>query len=86
MITNCTLDSDIFTNTRYSKSITVVSIKEYSFTVELSHIFAGKCESLIDPKRTYHCHLMTPYCKYHMKICKHFIEENEVFVQSCSIQ
>ena len=63
IITDCTLDGDIFTDTRYFGSITVISSKKYSFTVELSRIFAGKCESHIDPKRTSDCHRITQCCK-----------------------
>ena len=47
-ITNCTLDSDIMTNSRYLGSVTIIRSKEYSFINSLSHIVTGKCESFFD--------------------------------------
>ena len=73
-ITNCTLDSDIITKTRYSGTFIILSSKEYNFINGLRHIVTENCESLLDPqgllvvlreipKRTTSCHVITPYCK-----------------------
>ena len=49
MITNCTLDSDIITqSTRYSGTFKIISTKESSFINALSHIVTGKCMSSFD--------------------------------------
>ena len=47
-ITNCTLDSNIKTNTKYEGSVRFLSSKEYDFINALSHIVTGKCEGLLD--------------------------------------
>ena len=73
-ISNCTLDSDIITSTRYTGSFTILSSIESSFINPLRHIVTGKCESSFDsygtltvamntPKRTSSCPVITPYCK-----------------------
>ena len=50
-ITNCTLDSDIMTNTRYTGSITIISSNEYNFINALSHFATNKCDSIFETRR-----------------------------------
>ena len=74
-ITNCTLDSDILTSSRYSGELTIISSKEFSFINALSHIVTGRCNSTFDSYGTLtvavniqkngsrNCPVITPYCK-----------------------
>jgi hypothetical protein len=47
-ISNCTIDDDIFTNGRYSGSVTVIKTITKSFINALSHIVTQHCDSYFD--------------------------------------
>jgi hypothetical protein len=47
-ISNCTIDDDIFTESRYYGSITMNKSIESSFVNQLSHIVTQKCDSYFD--------------------------------------
>jgi hypothetical protein len=69
-ISNCTIDDDIFTNTRYYGSVTVNKTIERAFINALSHIATQRCDSYFDSYGTltvnpcvlYKCHCECSRC------------------------
>ena len=68
VLTNCTIDDDVTTSSRYSGSFTIESTIKNSFINALTHIVTNQCDSFLDsyefiivttstkqPKRTKNC-------------------------------
>jgi len=70
-ISNCTIDDDIFTNTRYLGNVTVNKTIERSFNIVLSHIATQGCDSYITLNPCLLCKcshtLMSCNCNYNFR-------------------
>jgi hypothetical protein len=60
LISNCTIDDDIFTGGRYYGSVTVIKAIESTFINALSHIATHKCDSYFDSYETLSVKISVP--------------------------